>query len=267
MIDDTLVAAYLDRISADRPEKADLESLRELNRRHLFSVPFENLSYHLGEEILMDERVVGKIVHDRRGGGCYEVNPAFAFLLEGLGYRVSFMPGRVWIKGNLTAPLCHLALKVGVEGHNRLVDVGFGRNSRFPLSLDTEDVQEDPHGLFRVRPADDGGIDVLSNDVPQYRVYDVPCDLSDFAPTLWWYRTAPDSPFLQNLFCSLPTADGRVTLKEDVLTRVEAGRRESDRLEGEQDILTAYDKWFGIKLNRLPVKAITDGSVQISFDD
>ncbi|MFB7653644.1 MULTISPECIES: arylamine N-acetyltransferase [unclassified Streptomyces] len=266
MLSETMVTAYLDRISAQRPARADLASLRTLQMRHLLSVPFENLGYHLGEEIHMDERVVPKIVQERRGGGCYEVNPALSFLLRGLGYEVSLMPGRVWIKGELTAPLCHLALKVRADGQDWLVDVGFGRNSRYPLSLESDAVQEDPHGAFRLTPADDGGVDVRSGDALQYRVYDVPCAVSDFGPTLWWYRTAPDSPFLQNLFCSLPTENGRITLKEDQLTHVVGGERESRRLSGEAEIREAYDKWFGIRLERLPVKAAGGASVPMSFD-
>ncbi|MGI5347456.1 arylamine N-acetyltransferase family protein [Streptomyces sp. CA-250714] len=267
MLDDTIVTAYLDRISAQRPARADLESLRNLQMRHLLSVPFENLGYHLGEEIHMDERVVDKVVKERRGGGCYEVNPALSFLLEALGYEVSLLPGRVWIKGELTAPLCHLALKVRTaDGSTRLVDVGFGRNSLYPLALDTDEVQEDPHGRFQVVAADDGGIDVRLNDTPQYRVYDIPCRISDFGPTLWWYRTARDSPFLQNLFCSMPTENGRITLKEDQLTRIVGTERESRQLSGEEEIREAYDKWFGIRLERLPVKASQGNTVPMSFD-
>ncbi|MFF7864962.1 arylamine N-acetyltransferase [Streptomyces qaidamensis] len=266
MLEEPMITAYLDRISAARPARADLDSLRDLQARHLLSVPFENLGYHLGEEIHMDERVVRKIVRERRGGGCYEVNPGLAYLLRGLGYDVSFMPGRVWIKGELTAPLCHLALKVRVDGHAWLVDVGFGRNSRYPLSMETDGVQPDPHGAYRLDVADDGGIDVRADDSLLYRVYDVPCRIADFGPTLWWYRTAPDSPFLQNLFCSLPTENGRVTLKEDRLTHITGGERESRRLTGDDEIRAAYDKWFGIRLERLPVKADGSTSVPMSFD-
>ncbi|MGP3941908.1 arylamine N-acetyltransferase family protein [Streptomyces sp. 6N106] len=266
MLDDTTVTAYLDRISAQRPAQADLESLRTLQMRHLLSVPFENLGYHLGEEIHMDERVVDKVVRERRGGGCYEVNPALSFLLESLGYDVSLMPGRVWIEGKLTAPLCHLALKLRVDGRSWLVDVGFGRNSRYPLCLGAEEVQADPHGRFQVSAANDGGFDVRANGTLQYRVYDVPCRVSDFGPTLWWYRTAPDSPFLQNLFCSLPTENGRVTLKEDQLTHIVGGKRESRRLAGDEEIREAYDKCFGIRLERLPVKAAGGTTVPMSFD-
>ncbi|MEU3933580.1 arylamine N-acetyltransferase [Streptomyces sp. NPDC029044] len=266
MLEEPVIAAYLDRISAARPARADLDSLRDLQMRHLLSVPFENLGYHLGEEIHMDERVVQKIVRERRGGGCYEVNPGLAYLLRGLGYDVSFMPGRVWIKDELTAPLCHLALKVRVDGHAWLVDVGFGRNSRYPLSMETDGVQPDPHGAYRLETADDGGIDVRVDDSLLYRVYDVPCLVTDFGPTLWWYRTAPDSPFLQNLFCSLPTENGRVTLKEDQLTHITGGERESRQLTSDDEIRAAYDKWFGIRLERLPVKADGGTSVPMSFD-
>ncbi|MGW3205216.1 arylamine N-acetyltransferase family protein [Streptomyces sp. NPDC001135] len=266
MLEEATITTYLERISARRPARADLESLRVLQMRHLLSVPFENLGYHLGEEIHMDERVVDKIVKERRGGGCYEVNPGLAYLLRGLGYDVSFMPGRVWIKGELTAPLCHLALKVRADGTDWLVDVGFGRNSRYPLSLETDGVQPDPHGDYRVIGADDGGIDVRANGALQYRVYDVPCRIADFGPTLWWYRTAPDSPFLQNLFCSLPTENGRITLKENQLTHIVGGERESRRLAGDEEVRAAYDKWFGIKLERLPVKEGGSTTVPMSFD-
>ncbi|MEU7683369.1 arylamine N-acetyltransferase family protein [Streptomyces spectabilis] len=103
LLTEATIAAYLDRISAPRPAKPDLASLRAIQAAHLYAVPFENLGYHLAEEIHMDERVVDKIVNERRGGGCYEVNPALSFLLEGLGYDVSLLPGRVWIKGELTS--------------------------------------------------------------------------------------------------------------------------------------------------------------------
>ncbi|MCX5035350.1 arylamine N-acetyltransferase [Streptomyces coelicoflavus] len=266
MLADTTVDAYLERIAARRPAAADLESLRHLQARHLLSVPFENLGYHLGEEILMDERVVDKIVTQSRGGGCYEVNPALMFLLRSLGYEVSVLPGRVWIRGRLTAPLCHLALRVRADDRDWLVDVGFGRNSRYPLALDTEEEQQDPHGRFRVVRADDGGFDVGLDGTPQYRVYRVPCEIDDFGPTLWWYRTAPESPFLQNLFCSLPTENGRVTLKEDQFVRVVGTERESRRLTGEDEIREAYDKWFGIRLERMPVKSSRATTVPMSFD-
>ena len=49
------LAAYLDRIGTGRPGKADSAALRALHRAHLLAVPFENLSIHLGEPIILAE--------------------------------------------------------------------------------------------------------------------------------------------------------------------------------------------------------------------
>jgi N-hydroxyarylamine O-acetyltransferase len=68
-----------------------------LHRAHQISVPFENLSIHLPEPIsLDDDGLVGKIVHKRRGGFCYELNGAFGLLLEALGAQVARVGARVY---------------------------------------------------------------------------------------------------------------------------------------------------------------------------
>ncbi|HKO85179.1 MAG TPA: arylamine N-acetyltransferase, partial [Actinomycetota bacterium] len=80
--------AYLARIGGARPWRTDAATLRELQLRHLLTVPFENLSIHLGEPIVLDpEALVDKLVQRRRGGFCYELNGAFATLLAALGFR------------------------------------------------------------------------------------------------------------------------------------------------------------------------------------
>lgn len=251
MLDDAGVAEYLDRIGAKRPEKADLEGLRHLQERHVLSVPFENIDYHLDREIRLGEQVVDKIVRQRRGGGCYEVNSAFAVLLDALGYRVEILPGRVYRPDGLGPAMCHLALRVTLD-EPWLVDAGFGRNSRHPLRFTTTDVQRDPHGEYRVAAAGAGGFDVALEGGPLYRVDDRPCRLEDFGPTLWWWRSSPDSPFLQELFCSLPLADGRVTLKGKRLVRIEGGVRTTEQLAGGEDVLAACRTHFAMVLDELP---------------
>nr|BFE58107.1 arylamine N-acetyltransferase [Dactylosporangium thailandense] len=237
------VDEYLHRIGAARPARPDLDGLRHLQERHVLTVPFENLGYHLDEEIHLGGPVVDKIVRRRRGGGCYETNPAFGLLLTALGYDVAILPGRVFRPGGLGPPYCHLALRVTVGGVPWLVDTGFGRNSRRPLRLDDPGPQADPHGVYRVR---DG--EVTCDDRPLYRVDDRPAELDDFRPTLWWWRTSPDSPFLQDVFCSLPTETGRATLRGRRLT-VDGTATE---LTDDAAVFAAYRKHFGIDLDRLP---------------
>jgi len=130
------VAGYLGRIGARRPTEPSLAGLRVLQERHLATVPFENLSIHLGEWIRLDEdALVDKVVRRGRGGFCYELNGAFAALLTALGYRVSLVSAQVYSPdGELSAPFDHMALLVDLA-EPWLVDVGFGRFSRWPLRL------------------------------------------------------------------------------------------------------------------------------------
>jgi N-hydroxyarylamine O-acetyltransferase len=266
MLSDSFVDEYLRRIGASRPAHADLDGLRHLQERHVLAVPFENLDYHLDQEIHLDEKVVEKIVRDRRGGGCYELNPSLGFLLAALGYEVSVHPGQSYRDGVLGPPMMHLVLKVVLAGEPWLVDAGFRRNSRRPLRMSSRDPQPDPHGEYRLADTGGHGIDVLLNGQPLYRFDDRPARLSDFQPTLWWWRTAPESPFLRDLFCSMPTETGRVTLKGRVLTRADGGERVVEELADDAAVLAAYKDHFGFSLDHLPAEPAAAGSRGIQLD-
>jgi N-hydroxyarylamine O-acetyltransferase len=245
----TQVDAYLARIHATA-ESPDAATLRELQRAHLCAVPFENLSIHLGEPIVLDEQALfEKIVVRGRGGFCYELNGAFAALLTALGYRVTRMAARVNGGGRLGPPLDHMALRVDLD-QPWLVDVGFGQFSRYPLRLDVRDDQADPSGVFRIAD-NDGFIEVSMDGSLQYRLDPWPYALSDFVPTCWWQQTSPQSHFTQSLTCSLPTESGRVTLSGNRLIRTVKGEREESLLP-EQELLAAYQTHFGIELTRVP---------------
>ncbi|MFB7075296.1 arylamine N-acetyltransferase, partial [Streptomyces sp. NPDC056290] len=129
---------YLRRLGAGHPARPTVDALRDLHLRHLRTVPFENLSIHLGEEIVLDgERLLDKVVRARRGGFCYELNGAFAVLLTELGYDVTLLAARVYGEGDrLGIPYDHLALRVRtVDGGDWLADVGFGAHFHLPLAF------------------------------------------------------------------------------------------------------------------------------------
>ena len=116
-MDDRTLDAYLARIGATRAS-----TLVELHELHLAAVPFENLSIHLGEAIVLDEDLlVDKIVNRRRGGFCYELNGAFAALLRALGHDVRILSAKVFNDGAYGPPFDHMALRVGdPAGRRRL---------------------------------------------------------------------------------------------------------------------------------------------------
>ncbi|MFJ8672534.1 arylamine N-acetyltransferase [Streptomyces sp. NPDC093589] len=269
---DTAAAdAYLERIEAVRPAFPDADALRTLQLSHLRAVPFENLAIHLGEEIVLAEQpVLDKIVGARRGGFCYELNGAFAALLDALGYDVELLSARVFGPDGLGIPYDHLALRVRTPDGPLLTDVGFGKHSHYPLKLDSRSDQTDPGGVFRIEeappvaPKGEGGregdghghghgdLDVYRDGVAQYRLEQRPRVLADFRAGCWWHRTSPASHFTQSLICSRLTETGRITLSGRTLVSTGADGTRDERELGADEVLPAYLDHFGITLDREP---------------
>jgi N-hydroxyarylamine O-acetyltransferase len=254
-VDHETVLAYLDRIGVAGPAASDAASLRVLHRAHQLAVPFENLSIHLAEPISLDEGyLTDKIVRRRRGGFCYELNGAFALLLEALGMRVSRVAARVYGAAGLSPPFDHLALVVRpADGSGPwLADVGFGSHSDYPLLLDARGDQDDPAGRFRLADADDGDIDVSKDGQPQYRLETRERSLADCVPTCWWQQTSPLSHFTRSTICSRLTPEGRVSISGRTLIQTRDGTRTEQPIEGDEALLAAYRDHFGVVLSRLP---------------
>jgi len=249
---DGVVDAYLDRIGAVRPDRADAAALRELQLCHLRTVPFENLSIHLGEEIrLVEDFLVEKVVTRQRGGFCYELNGAFAALLTALGYRVTLLAARVADGDRFGPPFAHLGLRVDLD-EPWLVDVGFGRFTHHPLRLDSREPQPDPAGTFEIVDGPDGDLDVLREGQPEYRLERRPRALAHFAPTCWYQRTSPESPFTRSLVCTRLTGSGRITLSGATLIDTAGGHRDERIIDSADEVLAVYRDVFGIVLDRLP---------------
>jgi N-hydroxyarylamine O-acetyltransferase len=255
-MDERTAEAYLRRIRLSPPLVADEASLRALHRAHLVSVPFENLSIHLGEPISLDEPdLVTKIVRNRRGGFCYELNGAFALLLETLGADVTRLAARVHGAKGLGPPYDHLALAVRLPDGSGpwLADVGFGRHSIGPLMLDSRTEQQDAGGRFLLADTADGDVDVLKDGEPQYRMELRGRFLPDFVATCWWQQTSPLSHFTTDTVCSRLTEDGgRISISGRTLIRTSSGSRSEEQLPGDDALLAAYHDHFGITLDRVP---------------
>jgi N-hydroxyarylamine O-acetyltransferase len=257
VIDESALAAYLRRIGVPRPEIADAAALRVLHQAHQMAVPFENLSIHLSEPIsLAEDDLIGKIVTRRRGGFCYELNGAFALLLEALGVHVQRVAARVYGERGLGPPFDHLALVVRPPDGSGpwLADVGFGSNSSYPILLDSRQEQADPAGRFLLADAGDADVDVIKGGEPQYRIERRVRSLADFIPSCWWQQTAPQSHFTRTTICSRLTADGRISISGNTLIRTSGGARDEQQL-ADYDMLRAYRDHFGIILDRIPGKA------------
>lgn len=252
-----MVGQYLDRLGlgVDWSGPADLAGLRLLHRRHLECVPFENLSIHLGEPIVLDEvELVAKIVVRRRGGFCYELNGGFAWLLRNLGYRVERLEAGVFNAEGLPGPhFDHMVLLVSLE-KSWLVDVGFGDNFVLPVPLSVDLDHVDPGGVFRLSSFDVGALDLWRDGKPQYRLALRPYPLAAFEEMARFHQTSLESHFTHNTVCSMMTPLGRATIRGRTLIVTSVGAPAS-RAETELDdnaLLACYRDTFGIDLPRLP---------------
>ena len=252
-----MLRAYLDRIGYEGPHTPSAETLRMLHRRHMLTVPFENLDIGLGRRITLEpERFYEKVVRSGRGGFCYELNGAFAWLLTALGFRVDLLSARVANEqGALSAEFDHLALRVeGRQGEGAwLADVGFGDNFLGPLQLIGDVVRKDPVADFRLADIDERWqLERRQPDSSWRLVYDFspqPRDLGEFADRCHYHQTSPKSHFTRNRICSLATPDGRITLSGMQLIVTSRGMRREQVLASEEDWRLTLREHFGIVLS------------------
>jgi N-hydroxyarylamine O-acetyltransferase len=263
-MDEKTLAAYLERIGVPRPATADAAALRTLHRAHQMTVPFENLGIHLGEPISLEPAaLLDKIVTRRRGGFCYELNGAFALLLQALGAEVTRVAARVHGDGGFGPPFDHLALVVRTADGSGpwLADVGFGSHSVYPLVFDSRESQADPAARFQLADAPEADVDVLKDGQLQYRIERRERGLDEFVPTCWWQQTSPQSHFTASTICSRLTDDGRVSISGRSLIRTSGGERTEQQMADDDAVLAAYRAYFGITLDRVPSAAAEAGAV------
>lgn len=245
-MDSANVTAYLQRINYHGTTTPSAETLRALQLAHLQTVPFENLSIHAGEPILLDdEALFAKIVERRRGGFCYECNGLFAALLRAFGFDVTMLSAEVANKdGSYAQPFDHMTLMV--NGAQRwLVDVGFGDSFLEPLLLDERGeqnefkvVDEDPYLVLMRRQENVW--------TPQYRFTLRPYQYEDFAGMCRYHQTSPESHFTQKRICSRATESGRITLSEMRLIETRSDGRHEQVLATQQEYDGALAQHFGV---------------------
>jgi N-hydroxyarylamine O-acetyltransferase len=247
------VQRYLERIRHDGPADPTLRTLRALHRAHLLAVPFENLDIHRGRRIVLDSGALfRKIVEERRGGFCYELNGLFASLLEALGFRVTLLSARVRdAEEGFSPEFDHLTLRIDLD-EPWLADVGFGEGFREPLRLAERGVQTQGSGEYRLS-AERGQWAYSSRTESgewevEYLFTLQPRRYEEFAAMCDYHQTSPQSPFTRKRFCTLPTAVGRVTLRDDRLILTRNGTREELPISGEAEFNAMLRRYFAIQL-------------------
>jgi N-hydroxyarylamine O-acetyltransferase len=254
------IKAYLERINYHGSLTPTAETLRGLQVAHLRTVPFENLSIHVRQPIVLEDAALfTKIVKNRRGGFCYEANGLFAALLRALGFDVAMLSAEVAnAEGEFGPPFDHMALRVtpqlsspGSLAQRWLVDVGFGDSFLEPLLLEERGEQLQGSRAYQIL-SDATHRTVWQRDEDNklkalYRFTLETHTFSDFAGMCRYHQTSPQSPFTRSRICSLATDDGRITLSEmRLITTSKTSGRQERILTSEEEYADVLRNQFGI---------------------
>jgi N-hydroxyarylamine O-acetyltransferase len=247
------VHGYLDRIGLGAEEFApDAESLRRLQRSHLLTVPFENLDIHWKRPIVIDiDRFYAKIVDDRRGGFCYELNGLFNELLTSLSFQTRLISARVFDGTTHGPEFDHAAVIATIGGEEYLADVGFGALTAEPLRFVLDVEQTDQTGTFVIRRFADEYFEVAkrveSEWNSEYIFKNIARELREFAEMCDFQQFSPESHFTKGKLCSIMTENGRKTLTDSkLIVSVHGEKAEHDVADGTEFDRLLNDE-FGIE--------------------
>lgn len=249
-------ALYLQRLGFDAPAAPTLETLRQLQLRHTSVFPFENLTTLSGEPVLIDlPSIERKVLHDGRGGYCYELNNLFLALLQDLGFDARAISGRVVMgqpEGAWTARTHRLSLVI-IDDVRYITDVGFGGMvPTAPLLLDTRAEQLTPHEPYRIDLHVDGFI-LRANVAGEWRamyIFDLQRQEDiDFAVGNWYVSTHPESSFVKQLMVARTGEGWRRTLNNGSFAIHRIGQ-DSERREvtDVQELIGLLGSEFGIRV-------------------
>jgi N-hydroxyarylamine O-acetyltransferase len=256
------IPAYVERIGYSEPIKPDVQTLRGLHVAHMQTVPFENLDIGRRRPIrLTEEGLWDKIVVQRRGGFCYELNGLFAALLQEIGFCVTHLNARVFNHrdGQLGIDFDHLALLVQAPGEpgRWLVDVGFGDSFNEPLRFEEQGEQVQGPRSYRLEQLPNGFVTWQKNyDGSRERHYFF--DLQphrfpeEYEAGCLYHQTSPRSSFTRGSIISRATPTGRVSLEDGWLILTENGQRARHPIESKEEYWKLLKQYFDIILQEEP---------------
>lgn len=249
---ENFVSTYLNRINFNMPVILNRDTLFNLQQAHLLSVPFENLDIHYGKEIKLElDSIFKKVVLNRRGGFCYELNGLFYQLLKTMGFEVKMISGRVYNTGDYGVEYDHLAIMATIDQRQYLVDVGFGKFSLFPLEIKKGFLFDDPLGQFQFDEKPDGCLKIsalMENSLrPQYIFRATARSLSEFEGMCSYHQHSKNSPFTQKRMISILKNDGRITLTDQQL-KISRKEKEEIFIFNPEEFELKLQQYFHIRL-------------------
>ncbi len=211
---------YLQRTGMNPADAiADLAGLQKLQLLQMKAVAFENIDVLTGQvPSLNDDEIWDKLLIQKRGGYCFELNHLFGHALDAIGFQSVSILGRVRMGAKVGGPRTHHAFVVTINGTDWLADAGFGGPApTLPVNLDTTEIQDIRGELFRIGKDDASGEQVLERKTADgwfslYGFDRVPVMPPDIQAANFLCARWDQSPFPVHLMMNIITEAGRVNL-------------------------------------------------------
>ena len=245
--------AYLKRVGYSGKIEPTRECLTAIHHAQFFTIPFENFDIALGKAIdLRPERLFQKLVHNRRGGYCFELNGLFLMALQAFGFHARALLGRVHLTGVPTGRSHQLSL-VTIEGCQWIVDLGFGSGTpRAPIPLVIGQEISAPGQTIRLVETEMFGTMLqMKNGEDWDDLYSFDLEHvcpGDIAYGNHYTSTSPNSFFVRDRVAAIPVKGGGITLYNNKLTTNLEGTSTETQLETGRPYIDALKTHFGIEL-------------------
>lgn len=210
------ISAYLQRIGLSVQEvEHSYNFLCRLQYAHVLHVPYENLDIVSGIPISLEpDDLFEKVVNQKRGGFCFELNCLYAHALGEMGFSVRSFLGR-FLRNETGIPVRrHRLVGVECEGNTYICDVGLGQSApRHPLLLKEGLVQEQFGERYRFAYDERLGWVLYELRHGEWRQYysftEDPQFEIDFMLPTFYCEKHEQSPFNKGVMVAIKTPVGR----------------------------------------------------------
>lgn len=245
----------MQRIDHNDVLTANESVLSSLQWAHLTHIPYENLNILAGIPLsLKPYDLFRKIVTDRQGGYCFELQGLFKELLETVGFTVMQYAARFLDEPETIQMRRHRVLVVTIDGQRYLTDVGVRNEApRKALQLVQGYVQSDGICQYRFEKDDFFGWVLLQKErkknwKPMYGFTEEIQVDDDFVMPSFYCERHPDSTFNKFMKISIFSEKSNFTLVNGIFqeyrnAKVQLRKKLTNRSETD-NILKTY---FGLE--------------------
>jgi len=193
--------------------------------------------------------ILDKIVNKKRGGFCYELNSAFAWLLDKIGFKVKLLSARTYDGETLGPEFDHMLILVNMD-QPVIADVGFGDSFLLPIIPGGADCYQFDR-YYRLQNNEERWVlqqRFEAGDWKSQYIFDMKSHpLHHFAAMCDYHQTSKSSSFTRKTVCSRVTESGRITYANGRYIVNEQDNREETMVGNEASLNKILRNQFGIR--------------------